>query len=447
MATGVPKRGRKSAKVAARPEPENAGLRLEYPGKRIASEILSSVAAPNLATMWAGGAKDHLKRLYYADNLAILSSLRNDASVNGKVRLIYIDPPFSTQSVFHSRKLTHAYEDTLNGSDFVEYLRMRLILLRELLSPDGSIYLHLDEKMIFHVKIVLDEIFGARNFRNFITRKKCNPKNYTRKTFGNVSDYILFYTKSDEYVWHRPVESWTPERAAKEYEYTHPTSGRKYKKVPIHAPGTRNGQTGKPWRGMLPPPGKHWQFTPATLDEMDARGEIYWSQNGNPRRIVFLDQSVGVGVQDIWLDFRDAHNQNIRITGYPTEKPLGLLDRIIRASSDAGDIVLDCFSGSGTTLVQADNLDRRWIGIDNSSEAIRTTLRRFLVGSERMGDFVNHRNGDASEAPETLGTLPLFKSEQTRSRKHIPVSDFELIVEKGMPHTDSLQLPKFPGFN
>lgn len=151
----------------------------------------------------------------------------------------------------------------------------------------------------------------------------------------------------------------------------------------------RNGETGKPWRDKLPPPGKHWQFPPQTLDEMDARGEIYWSPNSNPRRKIYLDESDGVAVQDIWLDFKDAHNQNIEITGYPTEKNPGLLARIIEASSRPGDLVLDCFSGSGTTLAVASQLQRRWIGIDKSVEAIAMTLRRFAKGLEPMGDFVN----------------------------------------------------------
>ncbi|GAB4452462.1 MAG: hypothetical protein Fur0044_47560 [Anaerolineae bacterium] len=142
---------------------------------------------------------------------------------------------------------------------------------------------------------------------------------------------------------------------------------------------------------MNPPPGKHWQYPPKTLDEMDARGEIYWSPNGNPRRKVYLDESSGVPVQDIWLEFRDAHNQNIKITGYPTEKNPDLLARIIEASSNPGDLVLDCFAGSGTTLDVAARLGRRWIGIDNSPEAIKTTLRRFATGLERMGDFVAQR--------------------------------------------------------
>jgi adenine-specific DNA-methyltransferase len=201
------------------------------------------------------------------------------------------------------------------------------------------------------------------------------------------------------------VEKWTDERAEKEYIYTEEETGRRFKKVPIHAPGVRNGETGKAWQGMLPPPGKHWQFTPKTLDEMNARGEIYWSPNGNPRRKIYLDDSAGVPIQDIWLDFKDAHNQNIKITGYPTEKNPALLARIIEASSNPSDLVLDCFSGSGTTLEVAAQLNRRWIGIDNSPEAISTVLRRFAIGTKPMGDFVSERR---KRKPQSE-VLPLFQ--------------------------------------
>lgn len=290
--------------------------------------------------------------------------------------------------------------------------------------------------MAFLVKAVMDEVFGVANFRNWITRKKCNPKNYTRKTYGNVADYILFYTKTDHYVWHRPVEVWTPERAAKEYQYVEPGTGRRYKKVPIHAPGVRNGETGKPWRGKNPPPSKHWQYPPRTLDEMDARGEIYWSPTGNPRRKIYLDQSDGVPVQDIWLDCADAHNQNIEISGYPTEKNPALLKRIIEASSNPGDIVLDCFSGSGTTLSVAAQTGRRWIGVDNSREAIATTLRRFVHGLEPMGDFVgNPEYHEHNE--ESKGKLSLFGPEETAKLTppdkilHHAITDFMLLVQEG----------------
>ncbi|MFN8458157.1 MAG: site-specific DNA-methyltransferase [Anaerolineae bacterium] len=389
MATGIPKtkwggNGGNSGQTNSLPE-QSLDVSLHYEGKRAEREVLATDPAA-VKVLWQGAeSKNHL---YYGDNLPILASFLNDDSIRHKVRLVYIDPPFATKSVFQSRSQSDAYLDLLAGAHYIEFIRQRLIILRELLAPNGSIYVHLDENMAFHIKIIMDEVFGSNNFRNWITRKKCNPKNYTRKTYGNIADYILFYTKSDNYVWNRSYEKWTPARADKEYEYIEEETGRRYKKVPLHAPGVRNGETGKPWRGMAPPPGKHWQFPPKTLDEMDARGEIYWSPNGNPRRKVYLDESNGVPVQDIWLEFKDAHNQNIKITGYPTEKNPQLLARIIEASSNPGDLVLDCFAGSGTTLAIASQLQRTWIGIDNSPVAIETTLRRFSHGVERMGDFV-----------------------------------------------------------
>jgi adenine-specific DNA-methyltransferase len=319
------------------------------------------------------------------------------------------------------------------GPEYLEGIRQRVILLRELLADDGSLYLHLDEKMVFHVKLILDEVFGPGQYRNCIARKKCNPKNYTRKTYGNVADFVLFYTKTAEYVWNRPTEPWTPDRA-KEYQYVEERTGRRFMKVPVHAPGVRNGETGKPWRGALPPPGKHWQYPPATLDEMDARGEIYWSANGNPRRKVYLDESPGVGVQDIWLDFRDAHNQNVRITGYPTEKNPDLLRRVIEASSNPGDLVLDCYAGSGTTLAVAAELGRDWIGVDNSPEAIATTLDRFAHGLRRMGDYVSQKrpkgkslfDGADDGKPDAVATAPrlwdfTFAAEREAVHRHADV--------------------------
>ena len=362
---------------------------LSFPGKREKGLILATEPA-TVEPLWAApNSTADRNHLYFGDNLPIMAHLYNSPDIRGRVKLVYIDPPFSTNSVFKARTQKDAYHDLLVGADYLAFMYERLVFLRELMAEDGSIYVHLDDTMAFDIKIILDEIFGRQNFRNFITRRKCNPKNYTRKTYGNISDYLFFYTKSDRYTWNRSVEKWTTERAEKEYSYVEPATGRRYKKVPIHAPGTRNGQTGKSWRGMQPPPGKHWQYPPATLDEMDRRGEIAWSANGNPRRKIYLDESEGIPVQDIWWDLRDAHNQNIKITGYPTEKNPDLLRRSITASSNPDDLILDCFSGSGTTLAVGSELDRAWIGIDSSPEAISTTLRRFATGPELMGDFVS----------------------------------------------------------
>ena len=329
-----------------------------------------------------------IKRLYHGDNIDVLTALLDDEKVCGKVTLIYIDPPYNTGGAFETRDFKHAYDDRFTLESYLSFMRKRLELMHRLLSREGSIYVHLDSNMVFHVKVMMDEIFGIQNFKGMITRKKCKSKNFTRKTYGNISDYILFYSKTDETVWNRPYEEWSDEKVLKEYPFIEEGTGRRYKRVPVHAPGTRNGATGSPWRGMMPPEGKHWQFTPDKLDEMDARGEIYWSSNGNPRRKVYLDQSNGVPVQDIWLDYLDVNNQNTLITGYPTEKNIDMLKRIIETSSRPGDLVLDCFAGSGTTLVAAEQLGRQWIGVDIGDEAITTIIERFKHGSKPMGDYV-----------------------------------------------------------
>lgn len=332
-----------------------------------------------------------IKRLYHADNIDVLHTLTQDQSVCGKVTLVYIDPPYNTGGAFETREFKHAYNDNFSLDGYLNFMRKRLELLHRLLSDEGSIYVHLDSNMVFHVKVMMDEIFGMQNFKGMITRKKCKSKNFTRKTYGNISDYILFYSKSEKPVWNRPYEDWSDEKILKEYPCVEAKTGRRYKKVPVHAPGTRNGATGMPWRGMMPPEGKHWQFTPDKLDEMDAQGEIYWSSNGNPRRKVYLDRSNGVPVQDIWLDYLDVNNQNTLVTGYPTEKNVDMLKRIIEASSRPGDLVLDCFAGSGTTLVAAEELGRQWIGVDIGNEAIATIQKRFKKGSQPMGDYVKKR--------------------------------------------------------
>ena len=355
-----------------------------------------------------------IKRLYHADNLDALNYLIRDEKVCGKVDLIYIDPPYNTGGAFETRDFKHAYNDNFTTEGYVSFMRARLSLMHELLSPEGSIYVHLDSNMVFHIKILMDDIFGERNFRGMITRKKCKSKNFTKKTYGNISDYILFYSKSDTPKWNRPFEEWCDEKILKEYPFIEEGTGRRHKRVPCHAPGTRNGATGGPWRGLMPPEGKHWQYTPDKLDEMDARGEIYWSSNGNPRRKVYLDTSKGIPVQDIWLDFLDVNNQNTCQTGYPTEKNIDMLKRIIETSSNAGDLVLDCFAGSGTTLVAAEELGRQWIGVDIGDEAIKIIQERFENGTKPIGDYVSKKKKKKDLTLSFFDTLN-FDDEQKES--------------------------------
>lgn len=442
MATGIPKRQTSTF---------NSKVHLAYEGKKPVEEIVRGdlIQFDRIYSQAGAGMppNDDMpdqtlsnalhKRLYFGDNLDVLRLLILDPVICEKVNLVYIDPPYATQSRFISRKQLNAYEDTLASAEYIEFLRQRLVLLHKLLSKNGSIYLHLDENMIFEMKIVMDEIFGASNYRNMIVRKKCNPKNYTRKTYGNIADFILFYTKADRYVWNKQTVPLS-EDSKKEYYYTEERTGRKFMKVPIHAPGSRNGETGKPWKGKMPPPGKHWQYTPKHLDEMDARGEICWSKNGNPRRKVYLDKHPGVAIQDIWLDFRDAHNQNIKITGYPTEKNSDLIRRIVAASSNPGDLVLDCFAGSGTTLAVADDMQRNWVGADNSIEALKTILHRFENGLQPMGDYVDvpvrskQHDNDQQTIFSSLGSNTTFSQNQA-SPAHRTISDFTLFAPSDNP--------------
>jgi adenine-specific DNA-methyltransferase len=216
----------------------------------------------------------------------------------------------------------------------------------------------------------MDEIFGRKNFRNDITRIKCNPKNFNRKAYGNIKDLILFYSKSENPVWNNPKMSFSEEDEIRLFKKID-NQGRRYATIPLHAPGeTKNGNTGKEWRGIKPPKGRHWRSEPKILEELDQQGLIEWSVNGVPRKKIFLDEKDGKKTQDIW-EFKDPQYPQ-----YPTEKNIDLLKFIINASSNEGGLVLDCFCGSGTTLVAAQQLKRYWIGIDESMAAIKVTQKK-----------------------------------------------------------------------
>jgi adenine-specific DNA-methyltransferase len=245
-----------------------------------------------------------------------------------------------------------------------------LALLKMLLSDKGSIYLHIDYKIGHYVKVVMDEIFGIENFHNDITRIKCNPKNFARKGYGNIKDLILFYSKSDNLIWNEPRTPYTEEDKIKLFPKTE-KDGRRYTTIPLHAPGeTQNGKTSKAFKGILPPPGRHWRSDVSVLEQWDKEGLIEWSDNGNPRKKIYFDQQEGKRVQDIW-EFKDP-----QYPVYPTEKNSDLLELIVKTSSNENSIVLDCFAGSGTTLKAAQTNGRQWIGIDQSEEAIKAIIQK-----------------------------------------------------------------------
>lgn len=353
-------------------------MRLNYDNKKSELEILQGTKKAVLCPISENPSSN---KLIQGNNLDVLKALLEDHNLKEKVGLIYIDPPFATNGNFkiseHRANTISkcnggetAYSDTLVGADFLEFLRERLIFLRELMSDKASIYLHIDYKIGHYVKIIMDEIFGKKNFRNDITRIKCNPKNFKRKGYGNIKDMILFYSKSDNLTWNEPKVSFTKEDIEKLFKKID-KNGRRYTTIPLHAPGeTVNGKTGKEWRNIKPPKGRHWRSEPAVLEKLDREGLIEWSATGVPRKKIYADEKEGKKMQDIW-EFKDS-----QYPIYPTEKNLNLLKAIIQASSNKGDLVLDCFCGSGTTLIAAQELERNWIGIDKSEHAIKATKKK-----------------------------------------------------------------------
>lgn len=335
--------------------------------------------------------KELNRLLFQGDNLEIMRILIKHYHLAGSIDLVYIDPPFSTNTVFKmddfrtstvssSVKDRIAYTDTLKGAEFLEFLRQRLILIRELMSQRGSLYLHIDYKMGHYVKIIMDEIFGPEKFRNDITRIKCNPKNFKRKGYGNMKDLILFYTKGKDFIWNEPLEDRNEGELARLFNKVD-QEGRQYTTNPLHAPGeTQNGATGQEWKGIKPPKGRHWRYAPKVLDELEKQGIIEWSKNGVPRKKIFADDFDKKRVQDIW-EYKDKPNPS-----YPTEKNLDLLKRIIQTSSNEGDLVMDCFCGSGGFLYIADSLKRRWLGVDSSKEAIQVTQKRLAKEPSLFND-------------------------------------------------------------
>jgi adenine-specific DNA-methyltransferase len=245
----------------------------------------------------------------------------------------------------------------------------------------------------------MDEIFGPEHFINDITRIKCNPKNFARRAYGNIKDMILFYSKGNRYVWNEAKEEMDEEDIARLFPKLDP-EGRRYTTTPLHAPGeTRNGPTGRAWKGLRPPRGRHWRYDPQELAKLDERGLIEWSRSGNPRKKIYAEDAIRNGKkrQDIWF-FKDP-----AYPSYPTEKNQKMIETILEASSKPGDLVLDCFAGSGTTLVAAELHARRWIGVDSSASAVQAALRRLLgIGGVRGWALYEARSRAQSRRPRTM---------------------------------------------
>ena len=337
---------------------------------------------------------DWRNRLIWGDKKYVLPSLLGE--FEGQVDLIYIDPPFATGADFSFTAAVpgtgenfdkepsvieqKAYRDTW-GRGFDSYLQWFYEMAAsfvDLLSPTGSLYVHLEPGVAQLVKVLLDELFPVGAFRNEIAWKRTTAHSSANR-YGPVHDSLLFYTKSDTFTWNKGFHA--QDGAAKGHYKRIDESGRNWEPGELTAPGVRRGQTGEAWRGFNPTNmGRHWSRTPNELDQLDAEGKIYWpaKKGAWPRLIRYLDEVQGVAWQDVWTDIPPVNMSAIERVGYPTQKPVALLERIISASSNPGDLVLDCVCGSGTTPIAAESLGRRWIAADLGRFAVHTTRKRLL---------------------------------------------------------------------
>jgi len=382
-------------------------------------------------------------KLYFGDNLDILDRYVGDESVD----LIYLDPPFKSDQNYNvlfaerngsrSASQAKAFEDTwqwdetaaasyqdiveaggtvsqvmqafrtfLGDNTMLAYLSMmapRLVSLRRVLKPTGSIYLHCDPTASHYLKLLMDAAFGPVNFRNEVVWKRTHAHSGARR-YGPVHDTILFYGRSSHMMWSPQKTGYSESYIHAFFRFADP-EGRRYRATILTGSGTRKGESGQPWRGIDPTKsGRHWAVPgyvrtlfgddqPGTmqeaLDRLDAMGRVLWPdrEGGVPSFKQYLDDMEGVALQDVWTDIPPISARARERLGYPTQKPQALLERIILASSNEGDVVLDPFCGCGTTVAAAEKLNRHWIGIDITYLAISLIKHRlqsaFAEGVEK----------------------------------------------------------------
>lgn len=354
--------------------------------------------------------------LYYGDNLDVLRRYVKDESVD----LVYLDPPFNSNATYNVLFAEHsgekaasqikAFEDTwtwdeeaartyfetvqaggevanalqafftlLGESNMMAYLAMmapRLVELRRVLKPTGSIYLHCDPTASHYLKLLMDAVFGARNFQNEVAWRRFSAKN-DPKRYGRSHDVLLYYSRGDHCMWNVQYGPFEDDYVEQNYRYTEEGTGRRYRlsDLTAHKPG---GDVDYEWHGMRPYKGRHWAYSRENMDKFLAEGRIVFRKTGMPVYKRYLDEMPGVPLQDIWTDVRLHAGSNERL-GYPTQKPEALLERIILASSNEGDVVLDPFCGCGTAIAAAHRLKRRWVGVDITHLAVNLMKHRLLT--------------------------------------------------------------------
>lgn len=374
--------------------PEKREYELVYHGKEREEDIIANTLAVPLQKVRTFG-KDgdgwHNK-LIFGDNLQVMKSLLElkrtgklcNADGSRGIRLVYIDPPFATKRDFSGSKDQKAYQDKIEGAAFIEFLRKRLVLLKELMADDGSIYLHLDTKKIHYLKLVMDELFGESRFSSEIIWKRTSAHS-DADGYASIHDSFLFYTKSELTPFSPQYQPYTDEYVAERYKHIEasgPRKGKRYADDNLIGTGLKGGGYSYKWEGIL----RTWRCPETTMRRYKNENRLYYTKQGVARIKRFVDDLPGVPPADVWLDIYPVNSQAAERMDYPTQKPESLLSRIISTSSRAGDLVLDAFAGSGTTCAVAEKLNRRWVGIDCGKLAIYTIQKRMLNLRAEVGN-------------------------------------------------------------
>ena len=367
--------------------PEKREYELVYHGKEREEDILANTLAVPLQKVRTFGknSDDWHNMLIFGDNLQVMKSLLEmkragklcNADGTPGVRLVYIDPPFASKQDFQGTQDQRAYQDRVAGAQFIEFLRKRVILLRELLAENGTVYVHLDWRKCHYIKTLLDEVFGEQNFQNEIVWERTNAHNMPTKSFVRAQDTIFFYSRSERFVFNKQYERYGEAQLRR---FKRDKDGRLYTGRDLTF-STVNKARQFEWRGAKPPSNRSWGFDYEELERLWAAGKILKKKDGTPRLdglVAYLDELPGKPVTTIWDDLSRVGNTAGERLDYPTQKPEGLIERIIRACSIECDLVLDAFAGSGTTCAVAEKLGRRWIGIDCGKLAIYTIEKRML---------------------------------------------------------------------
>ena len=342
-----------------------------------------------------GSPKLEPNRLFWGDNLHVMRMLPSES-----IDLIYLDPPFFSgrnyNVIFGDMNEVRSFSDIWEGGmpGYLIWLNARILEMKRLLKETGTIFVHCDTHASHYIKNEMDKMFGYDNFRNEIIWKRTHAHSGANK-MGPVHDTILFYSKSDEYVWHpKPVEY--TETYVNNFFKFKDDKGRPYRLTLLTGSGTRNGYSGKPWRGIDPTKiGRHWaipgyvrptlgeELLPTVqdaLNRLDAMGRVFWPKKvgGMPLFKQYKDDLEGTDLQDVWVDIPPIPPKSPERIGYPTQKPEALLVRIIEATTDKNGVVGDFFCGGGTSPVVAQRLERRWIACDSSRIAVAITLDRLM---------------------------------------------------------------------